>query len=164
MAKVSPQKRYANAVHIIAKRAKVSYRSAQRIYRNHKDKYPSHWQELPKKTVAEYRAEVTGTVYDLTGKDRPFAFDVKKRKEGRDAEAALSESGLQRVGEATYKFTVVVDGKKKTVEKKRSDISVKPDDFWYAMHDAAREVLEDEIAEGYDYDAISIVLDTVGVV
>lgn len=169
MARKSPQKRYADAVHLIARRAGVSYRTAQRIYRidraeTESAKYPTYWRKQSAVDIATLRKEVTSNVYDLRGEDRPFAFDVKDRQEGKDADTALRESGLQRIAAGEVTFTVIVDGEKRTITKTLQDVSVQRDKFWYAVHAAAREVLEDAIAEGFDYDAISIVLDSVSVV
>lgn len=164
MPKTSPQKRYANAVHVIARRAKVSYRTAQKIYRAEPDeaarKFPTHWRELTRNQLDKLKRDATASVYDARGQDRPFAFDAK-RMEGDRIQAALTDSGLQRVRELEATFTVVVDGgDKKTVTVKGQDVSVKKDQFWYAVHELARDVLEDEISDGADYDSISIVLDS----
>lgn len=163
---ISHQKRYANAVRVITKRGKVSWRTAQKVYRSERVKtphvkFPSHWKALTAKTIVELRNEATSKLYDAIGKDRPFAFDLKDRPEAQGINAALADSGLARIETLTVEHTIIVDGEKKRVTKTLNDVRIKGDDFWRAVHAAAREALEDEIAEGAEYDMISVVIDSI---
>lgn len=149
MAKISPQKRYANAVRVIMKRADVSWRVAQSIYRAQREKLgepisPTKWRGYSKSWFARLakrgitRAEITL----FAGLE--FAFDLRNLREGDDARDTFVQL-LRR-----HRRKCIDLGGTWEVQKAAGPISehtrkrrcVSAETFWTTINDMARNVLE----------------------